>query len=197
MINAVIFDFDGVIHDTPKLAYSINNKIDPGLTFEEYKDYFNGNLYNHKSITPANMKRFFELQLKLFENLIIEKDIKEELINLSNNFKLFIVSSNNEETLNLYLDNNDITNLFNGVFGMETAKSKVVKLKMILDENNLSCDECVFITDTLGDILEANEIGIRSIGVDFGMHEIERLEKGKPFRIISDFKEIDKIASSI
>ena len=48
MINAVIFDFDGVIHDTPKLAYSINNKIDPGLTFEEYKDYFNGNLYNHK-----------------------------------------------------------------------------------------------------------------------------------------------------
>ena len=45
-------------------------------------------------------------------------------------------------------------------------------------------------TDTLGDILTANKIGINTIAVDFGFHKKERLKKGNPLKIISKFEDL-------
>ena len=76
------------------------------------------------------------------------------------------------------------------MYGLETHKLKTHKFRKVLDELNLKENECIFITDTLGDILEANEVGIPTIAVDFGYHERERLEKGNPLQIISNFEEL-------
>ena len=60
MIKAIIFDFDGVIHNTLELAYKINKKLGAMATLEEYKDFFNGNIYQHKQIFPEKVKKFFK-----------------------------------------------------------------------------------------------------------------------------------------
>jgi phosphoglycolate phosphatase len=83
-----------------------------------------------------------------------------------------------------------MTSLFSFLYGYETHKLKTHKFKKVLNDFNIREDECIFITDTLGDILEANEVGIDTIAVDFGYHERERLEKGKPKKIISSFNEL-------
>ncbi|MBU1557929.1 hypothetical protein KKC45_03125 [Patescibacteria group bacterium] len=41
----------------------------------------------------------------------------------------------------------------------------------------------MFITDTLGDIREASEMDIKSIGVTWGFHNRETLKRGNPFNI--------------
>lgn len=41
-----------------------------------------------------------------------------------------------------------------------------------------------------GNIFEANKIGIKTIAVDFGVHEKERLKKGNPYKIVSNFDEL-------
>ena len=45
--------------------------------------------------------------------------------------------------------------------------------------------------------LEANEVGIGTIAVDFGYHERERLQKGNPLKIISRFEELIETVKNI
>ena len=58
-MKTVIFDFDGVIHDTLDIAYGINKRINPDMGLDEYKDYFNGNLYEHPRVTAESNRKFF------------------------------------------------------------------------------------------------------------------------------------------
>lgn len=197
MIKALIFDFDGVIHDTLDLAYKINKKLGGTFTLDEYKDFFNGNIYEHKQIFPEKIKEFFELQNPLFSELKIREEIKNELLKLKKKFDLFIVSSNMEAALHAYFKNNDISHIFNEILGVESHKSKVEKFKLLMKKYGLNQEQCVFITDTLGDILEANKVGLKTIAVDFGFHERERLEKGKPLTIVSDFRHLSREVENI
>ena len=73
----------------------------------------------------------------------------------------------------------------------------MLKFRKVLSDFGFKEKECIFVTDTLGDILEANEVEIPTIAVDFGYHERERLEKGKPTKIISNFEELLEIVKNI
>ena len=193
MIKAIIFDFDGVIHDTFELVYKINLEVlKHNISRDEYRDFFDDNLYKSSKITKESARQFFEKQNKAFQHLKIEKNIKEFLKKLYEKHSLFIISSNQEQALNTYFQNNNFINIFKEVLGMETDKSKIEKFKMVFEKYNLKAEECIFVTDTLGDILEGNKVGIKTIAVDFGFHEQERLKKGNPFKIVSNFRELDE-----
>ncbi len=191
MIKSIIFDFDGVIHDTLDIGYHMNKELYPELSLDEYKEIFTGNLYKHKRITPEFEKRFFEMSYEYYKDLKIEKEIKDELIRLKKKFRLFIITSNKESILKRYFSDNNLSELFEDVMGFETHRSKVEKFKLLMNKHNLLKDECAFITDTLGDVLEGNEIGIKTIAVDFGFHSREVLERGNPSSIISNFSDIE------
>lgn len=76
------------------------------------------------------------------------------------------------------MKNGAILQYFSEILGSDVARDKIRKIKMVLDNNDLNAEDCVFITDTLGDILEARQCGIESIAVTWGYHEAERLQKG-------------------
>jgi phosphoglycolate phosphatase-like HAD superfamily hydrolase len=78
---------------------------------------------------------------------------------------------------------------------METHRSKVEKFKYLFDKYKIEADECVFVSDTLGDVLEGHKVGVKTIAVDFGFHKKDRLEKGKPYKIVSSFEEILQVIS--
>lgn len=190
-MKAIIFDFDGVIHDTFDLAYKINIEVlGEKLTKEKYRDFFNGNIFESKDINEKDNDNFFKLQNEAFKYLKIDKNIKKNLEKLSKQYSLFVVSSNQEEALNTYFQNNKFIHIFKEILGAETHKSKVEKFNYLLKKYELKTEDCIFVTDTLGDILEGNKAGLRTIAVDFGFHKRDRLEKGKPFRIVSNFDEI-------
>ncbi len=195
MIKTVIFDFDGVIHNTLEIAFKVNKKLNPHLTIEEYKNFFNGNFYKSAGILKGDKKlkssnEFFELQEIEFNSLKIEKAIWENILKIKNNYDLFIITSNREKTLRNYFERNNLSKVFKEILGFETHTSKVEKFKMLMKKYGITKDNCVFVTDTLGDILEAHKVGLRTIAVDFGFHERKRLEKGNPLTIISKFEEI-------
>lgn len=192
MIKAVVFDFDGVIHNTFELGSAVNKIINPELTEEDYKQFFDGNLYEHKKITEEKSKKFLELSEKRYAELTIDLTIQKEIEKLSQEYKLFVITSNTEKIVKNYFENNKTTHLFEKILGLETHKSKKEKFKMLFKDYHLEKEEVIFVTDTLGDILEANELEIPTLAVDFGFHEKERLEKGNPLKIISNFEEIAK-----
>ncbi|MBT3836176.1 HAD family hydrolase [Candidatus Woesearchaeota archaeon] len=190
MVKAVIFDFDGVIGDTLDLIFSINKKLFPEITLEDYKNLFNGNIYKKGNFTSESIKEFYKYQNEEFKTLIIKDSVKTELNKINKEFPIYIISSNQEYALNLVFENNHMTNVFTQVLGMETEKSKVKKFEILLNSQNIKSEDCIFITDTLGDIKKASKLNIKTIAVDFGFHERARLEQGNPFKIVSNFNEI-------
>ncbi len=197
-MKTIIFDFDGVIHDTFDLAYKINVGIfGENFTEEKYRDFFNGNIYKNIEVSKKNSDNFFKLQNEAFKYLKIDENIKKNLEKLSREYPLFIISSNQEEALNTYFQNNICVHIFKEVLGLETHKSKIEKFKYLFKKYNLKAEDCIFVTDTLGDILEGNKVGVRTIAVDFGFHKRDRLEKGKPFKIVSSFDEMVGIINNM
>ena len=194
-IKAIIFDFDGVIHDTFELAYGIHKRLNPTLSKEIYRSYFDGNLFENIAKKPLNEKpgEFKRMEFEAFKNLKLEKKIRKVLNELSKEYNLYIISSNSIKNLNLYFENNNFINVFKEILAAEAHISKSEKFKILFDKYGLSPDMCIFVTDTLGDILEARKVGVKSVACTFGFHEKERLEKGRPYRIISSFDEIMKI----
>jgi phosphoglycolate phosphatase-like HAD superfamily hydrolase len=111
-------------------------------------------------------------------------------LRLSTHYPLFIVSSGGTKNILDNLKNNDLTGTFKEVLGLESHKSKVDKFHYLFDKYKLDLADCIFITDTLGDILEANAVNIKTIAVDFGYHGKETLAKGNPYKIVSSVDEL-------
>ncbi|MBR9705076.1 HAD family hydrolase [Candidatus Pacearchaeota archaeon] len=192
MIKIIIFDFDGVIENTYEKHFQLSKKQFKNLTREEHRELFEGNIYEKRE-KLKNRDTGFNTHDKMDElrdELIINDEIKNNLIKLSNKYKLGIITSAGEKKLYDYFKRNDLNKIFSFILGFETHKSKVEKFKIVINNYDFKNNEIIFITDTLGDIIEANELKIKTIAVDFGYHENERLKKGNPERIISDFFEI-------
>lgn len=199
MIKAIIFDFDGVIINTYENHYQTYKKKFKNLNREIHKKIFEGNIHELVSKLEVKDKGINELEL-LRKHLIkqkIEKEILETLKKLKKNYELHIISSNKESTLKEFFEKNDLQNLFDSILGYETCKKKDVKFKMLLEKYSLKKKEVIFVSDTTGDVLEARKIGIKTIAVDFGFHEKERLKKVRPLKIISKFSDLIKVIKSL
>ena len=157
------------------------------LEKEEYRTWFDGNIYEHPRVTaagPMNVIEYFEEYKKGFKNLKISAELEDMLFALKPKYHLVIISSIDDEIINPYLERSKINNIFEEVWGIRKKTSKVDKFKKLLDQFNLKKEECYFITDTLGDVKEANKVGIESIGVTWGYHDKETLLRGNPVAIV-------------
>ena len=114
----------------------------------------------------------------------------EVLQKLSENFELIIISSTLTAPIKEILEKEDLNKYFTEIMGNDVHKSKIEKIKMVFDKYQTNPGECVFITDTLGDIKEANHMNVKSIAVSWGFNHRETLEKGNPMKIVNDPEEL-------
>ena len=126
----------------------------------------------------------------------IKNSIKNIILKLAQKYQLFIISSNETKNIADYLNKNSLKNVFSEILDADINKSKIEKFKILFNKYNLNSSNCIFITDTLGDIIEARKLNIKSVGVDFGYHNFKTLSRGNPFKIISDLTEIFDIINN-
>lgn len=199
MIKLIMFDFDGVLDNNYELHFKLSEKKFLNITEEEHKKMFEGNVHVERE-KLEHRDTGFDFLKHLSNSRIdrkIKRETKETLKKLVGNHKLGIVSSCYEYGIIDFLKKNGVYKLFSFVYGYDTHKLKTHKFKKVLNDFNLKDSECLFVTDTLGDILEAKEIGIQTVAVDFGYHERERLKKGNPLKIISRFEELIETIKSL
>ncbi len=205
-MRSIIFDFDGVIVGNREENYQCQRKKYQGLTPEIHLDFFDGNVHDVRAklldsgvIKEKSTKHIHTI---LNEDILEKVPLKREIIKIlkklkKDGYSLHIISSNNEDNIEGFLQKHNCLELFDEILGFKVHSKKVDKFKLLFKKYNLNNKSCLFVTDTLGDILEANQLGIRTIAVDFGIHPKERLAKGKPFRMISSFTEIYDVIKSI
>ena len=192
----VLFDFDGVIVDSFEISYQVASTLYPMLTREMVKNFFNDNTYKAKDeleeskTLSASEKTFFEKYVPKVLELSPIKGMKKTLRELGTLYQLIVVSSTISSPINGYLAKYDLAQYFDAIMGGDVHKSKTVKIQMVLDQSKTRPEECVFITDTLGDMKEAAECNVQSIGVTWGFHERKRLEKGNFFALVDTIEEL-------
>ena len=198
MVKLIVFDFDGVILDNYELHYQMCKVGINDLSREEHRRLFDGNIHVEREKlkdrnTGYDIKGEFN-EAKKF--MIIDDLVKSELEKMSSEYKLGIISSAKEEGIYDCLRLNDLKGLFSFVYGSESGISKSEKFKKVFREFGVSGEDCVFVTDTVGDVKEGYEIGVKGVAVDFGYHERERFERLKGLggfeglEIVSGFGEI-------
>src|SRR3989339_1164464 len=193
MLKAIVFDFDGVIADTFDLCFGINREQKVDITIKEYKDLLDGNVFASPVLT------FSEKEIKYFcvnyNDRISDKyffPLENQIKNLAKKYELSIISSSPEKGIEKFLKMAGISKYFQRVLGLETHKSKVEKFRLLFKEHKLKPKECIFVTDSLGDLKEAKKVMVPTIAVTWGYHGATRLRKGSPDIIIHNFEDLAK-----
>ncbi len=195
MIRNIIFDFDGVIQDTTEAIYALNKRFH-GMTKEETEQTFRGNIYQNESIQKLDPRIYFDALGPEYDKMHTNTETKEFLEH-HKNMQKFIVSSGDGELISNYLERNNIRNMFFEVWGYQVGHSKVGKINRIFAEYGLKKEETVFITDTVGDVHEGHEVGVKTVGVTFGLHTREDFLECKPYAICDSWKEVKDVISQI
>ncbi len=191
----VMFDFDGVLVNTLEHSYQIHKIKNPNFTWEKFQSYSDGNFhdgYNRavedgEHIPADDFPTQYQNKLAV---LNIHDALHKAVLELSVDHILVIVSSSRDLAIKEFLVKENLVIHFNDIFGTDIHLSKVTKINTLLEKYQLRSEDAVFITDTLGDIKEANECGVKSIGVTWGLHSKDHMEKGNPVAIIDDPEDL-------
>jgi phosphoglycolate phosphatase len=199
----ILFDFDGVILDSFDTALGVAQMICPHVTDESHRKRFEGNINDwanfkdeHTDKCRHDINFFDEYLPKIRSEVKIFYGIKEVIENLSKDYILIVISSTISAPIFEILEKFGLAKHFTEIMGNDVHKSKVEKIKMVFDKYKTKAEDCVFVTDTLGDIKEANETGVKSIAVTWGFHSKETLLKGEPFLVINEPSELINVVSS-
>lgn len=189
----ILFDFDGVIADTFDICFGINKQINPKIRVEDdYTKLFDGNINDWKKDTPLGEEEvkksdddFFIRYIPKLAGAEVFPGMKEALGELAKSYILIIISSTIASPIKDFLAVNGLTDYFEKFNGdMVVHNNKSDRIKKVLEKYRAAPNDCVFVTDTQGDMREAAECGIGSIGVEWGFQKAEDLTKGSPFLIV-------------
>jgi phosphoglycolate phosphatase len=187
----VLFDFDGVIADSFKAGYDVTKFMCPHVSEEEYRRRFEGNIHDWEDPSGSHTAAcrldvdFFDEYVPLIRNEVRPfLSMPEAIAELAKTHRLIVVSSTISDPIREFLEAHGLRKHFSWIMGADVHTSKVEKIKMVFEKYGVAPNECVFVTDTLGDIREAERAKVGTIGVSWGFQSAETLARGAPFRII-------------
>lgn len=210
MINkGIIFDLDGTLWDSSKEVVSAWNialerfkDVDFKLTVEDMHNLMGKQLDEIFKIMLGDMpeQRRFEIMVecaKEEESYIrqhggnLYPKLEETLIELKENYKLFIVSNCQEGYIEAFLEYNDMGKYFLDTENAgRTKKSKGENIKLIMNRNHL--DKAVYVGDTEGDYEATKLAGIPFIHAKYGFGQIK-----EKTHFINELSELPHLAKFI
>ncbi len=194
---------DGVLFDSVPFAKEFFLKGHPGMTSKMFKDMHTGNFYEgtnkylhlrRPETEEEKEKRHIEYTEK--KNLSpMFKGVKEFLKELHRTGFILVLNTNAYDRNCLpLLEKAKIKTLFDFWATAEVSESKIEKFRLIEEKYNVKKKDLLFITDTLGDVKEANIAGISTIAVTWGVHDRSFFEKEKYnnlIGIVDTIKELE------
>jgi phosphoglycolate phosphatase len=206
-VRAVIFDLDGTLVQTRIASWEIfariNDRFELGVDRpEKYFELFNGNVFRSIRKLCRDDAQAQQVNAAFLELLRTEytpplvPGMAEVVRRLATDCTLAVMSSNAMAVLRRVLVANDLAFCFAHVFGGDIAPDKKTAMRSFLaDAGNGYGRRCaadydeaatrrdadpastVLVTDTAGDVKDALAVGIRAVGVAWGMHSVDELTR--------------------
>lgn len=196
-MKLILFDFDGVLANTHIMCYEIHKELNPNLKWDFFQGLSRGNfweLYNkaveeNKIIHNSDFHNIYNDRLACLE---MPEELKKVVVKLSEKYPLFIVSSSAKSQIIPFLEKESLIDKFKMILGREAHVSKTEKIKKIIADFKISPKDIIFVTDTTGDIMEARECEVQSIGVSWGLHNKKYISQEKPLFLVDTPLELEE-----
>ena len=209
MKKLIIFDFDGTLADTKKIAYPIyvsvatqnGMKVLPEedihamaeLPLKERLKIMGVNLFK----LPSLLKSTREAVKHHLPEVEMFPGIKEGLEALNKKqVALAIVSSNSKENISLFLQDKDV-NADIDIHGGASLFGKATMIKRLLKKRNLNARDCLYVGDESRDIEACLSLGIEVIAVTYGYDTKAHLEASHPDHLASDPEALFALLKSL
>jgi len=200
----IIFDFDGTIADSLHLMIDIFNsmvhKFHADPIGHEQIEYLRGltikELIHALNIPLMLIPEFLFIGRRMMKKRIDElrpiDGISQLIEKLSKKYTLGILTSNNVETVEEFLDLHDLKHFKwihseTSMFGKDKALRKRLKIQ------GLTHKEVLYIGDELRDITSCKKVGIDVVSVTWGLNSHTLLESARPTYIVAEPVEIEKL----
>lgn len=206
--KAIVFDWDGTLMDSiDKIVQSMQSSAEylglPAPSYDQAKDVIG------ISLLPA-LKQLFNIQdekiaLELFhtykqhfkEHTQIISPLFNGTMQLLQSLKqrgylLAVATGKGRQGLEHNWQHSDTKHFFTTSRTADDAQSKPSPdmLQQIISELKLSADQVLMVGDTTYDMQMAEAINMDRIGVSFGVHSAETLQKHNPLAVINTLDEL-------
>ena len=208
--KGIIFDLDGTLCDSSEsVVKSWNEVIDSykeinykmtveamrgymGKTIDEIARLFLYNVSKEKRSEIMKKCCLHEQEYIAKKGGVLYPKVEETLMNLSSNYKLFIVSNCQDGYIEAFYEYHKLNCYFTDYENPgRTGKLKGENIKMIIERNHLKSS--VYIGDTQGDYNATKIADIPFIHAKYGFGEID-----EPLQYVNSFLEIpDKVREII
>ena len=211
-IKVVIFDFDGTIADSlpmhfakiidlAKNRFSIDKKEKEII--EEIKNKSHFELMKSFKISWIKIPIILGIIKKSQKDLYLQIDkikifpgMAKLLKNLKeNNYKIGILSSNMQRNVNKFIKINRL-DFFDIVYCESNILGKDKTIKKMMKKYALKTEEIIYVGDEIRDIVACHKMGIKMIGVSWGLHTVEALQKNEVNYIAKKPHEILKLINN-
>jgi phosphoglycolate phosphatase len=208
MKKLLLFDFDGVIVDSIEFYEETSRicleKIGTQVvtSHEDFLSLFDDNFYEalrQKGVDVGAFNREAERIAPQvdFDRIVPYVDLIPVLGKLKKNNTLVIISSNSFAAIRMIISKYRFDHYFDEVLGADFMFSKIDKINYALKKWNVERDKAYFIGDTVGDMKEARLAGVKSVGVTWGWHPRERLERVETDFLFDTPEELLVLANSV
>lgn len=205
----IIFDFDGTIADTLPLLVKILNRLSTEFGYKELREENIDELrakdtrevLRHLGISIFKLpflvkKARAELNKEIMELMPI-KGISEALLNVKiAGYKFGILTSNSEENVRKFLENNDLQ-IFDFIHSGSSIFGKGKALKNLMRQQNLKNNEVVYVADETRDVKAAREARVKIIAVSWGFNSKQAFNNSKPDFLIDKPSELIRVIDAL
>ncbi len=194
----IFFDYDGVLVDSYDVVYKINEIYHPDSTKEQFLDYYNVNVFDRlkERIGEENVEERVSGFVEKYHTALMGESIipgmADVVSDLAVDNTLVVMTSSHSKCVKDHLKQHSLYSAFDKIMGADIHHSKTKKMRDACEIYGQDSGNTIMITDTTGDIMEADAAGISSIGVSWGFHGNERLEKVSSYGIVHSPDELEK-----
>lgn len=208
--SIVLFDFDGTIADTHTPFINIVNRL--------------ADEFGYPTATPAEIQELQGLsaqeiirrsKISVFKIPLVLRRVKRELYKEMRDvgaiagmetalqtlheqgYKLGIVTSNWIENVRLFLEVQQLADCFEWVYASSTLFGKHRRLKRLIQQNQFSPQQVIYVGDEVRDIEAARKSDIAIISVTWGFNTSEILAAYQPDALISEVTQLVPIVHQI
>jgi phosphoglycolate phosphatase len=202
--NVIIFDFDGTIADSFGFVteFLVDQAGKAPMALKERRSYFGG-LSVRSMAEKLGMPLYQRLWLFFHGRRVMTKHMGEikpfagvvEVVKTlhTSGYRLFAVSSNRNENIQIFLREYDLSQYFIGTLGSASIIGKTMSLRLLLWQRGVKAENCVYIGDEVGDIEAAHRLHIRTVAVSWGFNSVEALVAQNPAALVHTPSELLKV----